>query len=81
MDCPLKIMRNVRRDTRDDLALKFRVNVTTVYRWETNKMSPSPENFLLIAEYLDLTVEGAIKLWLEWSKEESGESILQIINS
>jgi transcriptional regulator with XRE-family HTH domain len=81
MECPLEVMRDIKRDTRDDLAIKFRVNTTTIYRWETNKMIPSAENFLQIAEYLELSVGSAIRMWLDWSKTEKGETVEQIINS
>jgi len=81
MECPLKIMREIKGDSRDDLAHKFRVNHTTVFRWEKNVMMPSAENFLEISVYLEMSVEKAIRMWIEWSESEKGESVIQIINS
>jgi len=79
MQCPIKTMRKIKRHTQDDVARYLRVSPSTVWRWEHNEMMPTPENFLYIAEYLELSVERAIRLWVEWSKRDKGESVEEFL--
>ncbi|MFP7176853.1 helix-turn-helix domain-containing protein [Priestia filamentosa] len=57
----LKILREVRNISREDLAQKMNVSRQAVYKWETNKGYPDIENLIKLSELYNTTLDELIK--------------------